>query len=148
MSDEQTATGRVTAAGREAFELTFRWWQEHRRYMGELQAATGLSPMEVHALRALEPGSAVPTVSLAQAIHCEPSNITSVVDRLVRNGLVERSSSDGDRRMRLVMLTGAGVGMRDTVESLLARPPSAITRLTPKEQLQLRDLLRRMVGQA
>ena len=139
-------TPALTVAGREAFDLTFRWWHEHRRYMAELQAATGLSPMEVHAVRALEPAIAVPTVTLAQAIHCEPSNITSVIDRLVRAGLAERRTSDSDRRMRLVALTDAGARVRDDIEARLARPPAAIARLTPQDQVLLRDLLLRMVG--
>lgn len=145
MGDDQLAT-RDDDAGREAFELTFHWWQEHRRYMAELQAVTGLSPMEVHAVRALQAVAAMPTVTLAQQIHCEPSNITSVVDRLVRAGLVERTTSDEDRRIRLVTLTEAGRRMRDTIQQRLATPPAAITRLSADDQRLLRDLLRRMLA--
>lgn len=139
------ARQRVTKAGREAFELTFQWWREHREYMAELQSVTGLSPMEVHAVRALHPGVGTPTVSLAQQIHCEPSNITSVVDRLVRAGLVERTSSAEDRRMRLIALTDTGRGLRDTIQTRLASPPAAIARLSATDQRLLRDLLLRML---
>lgn len=134
-----------SAAGREALDLTFRWWHEHRRYMADLQSATGLSPMEVHAVRALLPGVPTPTVLLAQQIHCEPSNITAVVDRLVRAGIVERTSSPQDRRVRLVTLTEAGLAVRDTVEGRLDALPDAIARLSATDQVLLRDLLRRML---
>lgn len=156
MTDDRSASpgvpddpGRgVTPAGREAFELSFAWWQEHRRYMADLQSATGLSPMEVHAVRALEPGRPVPTVALAQQIHCEPSNITGIVDRLVRAGLVERAADQEDRRVRLVSLTDAGVTMHRRLNRRLATPPAAIGRLSAADQRTLRDLLRRMVGPA
>lgn len=137
---------RTTAAGREAFELSFAWWQEHRRYMADLQTATGLSPMEVHAVRALEAGQAVPTLALAQRIHCEPSNITTVVDRLVHGGLVERIPDPQDRRIRLVSLTAAGAAMRTRLDNCLASPPTPIARLSAADQRTLRDLLRRMLG--
>lgn len=80
-------------AGREALSLSFTWWHLHRRYMAELQSDTGLSPMEIQALRSLNPGSAEAMTSLADRIHCEPSNITTVVDRLEAAGMVQRPFS-------------------------------------------------------
>lgn len=146
MSHDNHGAQRVTAAGREALELTFTWWQEHRAYMAELHAATGLSPMEVHALRALDADTPTATLELAGQIHCEPSNITTIVDRLDRAGLIRREPDPDDRRIRRITLTAKGVAARDEVDAYLATPPAAINRLSASDQRSLRDLLRKMIG--
>jgi MarR family transcriptional regulator, organic hydroperoxide resistance regulator len=146
MTHDNPPVERVTAAGREALELTFTWWQEHRAYMAELHAATGLSPMEVHALRALDVQAPMATLELASQIHCEPSNITMVVDRLDRAGLIERRPHPDDRRVRLITLTERGRTAQAEVDAYLSTPPVAINRLTATDQRALRDLLLKMVG--
>lgn len=45
---------------------------------------------------------------LAKALGVTPTNITGIVDRLVRQGLVTRSQNPEDRRMLLVRATEAG----------------------------------------
>lgn len=146
MSHDKPPVQRVTAAGREALELSFDWWQEHRAYMAELHTATGLSPMEVHAIRALDAEVPTPTLELAGQIHCEPSNITTIVDRLARAGLITRAPHPDDRRVRLITLTPQGQVARGQVDAYLATPPAAINRLSAADQRALRDLLRKMVG--
>src|SRR4051795_461598 len=49
-----------------------------------------------------------PMGDLAQQMHCDSSNITGIVDRLSERGLVERTAAEGDRRVKLVALTGPG----------------------------------------
>lgn len=144
MSHEQRTVKRVTAAGREALELSFVWWHQHRQYMTELQAATGLSPMEVHAIRGLHPETPTPTLALASKIHCEPSNITTIVDRLERAALINRFPDPSDRRIRLVCLTPGGLAVQSQINAYLRTPPAAINRLNASEQHTLRRLLRKM----
>lgn len=45
---------------------------------------------------------------LAKQRHCDPSNITGLVDRLERKGWVERGPDPSDRRVRQVSLTASG----------------------------------------
>lgn len=146
MSHDQRAVQRATTAGREALELSFAWWQEHRQYMAELQTRTGLSPMEVHAVRGLDQDAPTATLTLAGRINCEPSNITTIVDRLERAGLIDRRPDPGDRRVRLVTLTRAGLEVRSRIDTYLHTPPAAINRLSAAEQRVLRDLLRKMTN--
>jgi len=72
-------------------------------------------------------------------------NVTTVIDNLCRLGLVTREDDPLDRRVRRVDLTCAG---RAAVERALpehvARVSAAFACLTPDEQVQLGDLLRRL----
>jgi DNA-binding MarR family transcriptional regulator len=72
------------------------------------QAATraGITPQQAVVLTLL---SAPMTMrSLAKRKHCDPSNITGIVDRLEEKGLVERSGDPSDRRVKRVGLTRSG----------------------------------------
>ncbi|MFL6253234.1 MAG: MarR family transcriptional regulator, partial [Actinomycetes bacterium] len=42
----------------------------------------GLSLPQAHALKVLRPGHLIPMRELADGLHCDPSNITGIVDRL------------------------------------------------------------------
>ena len=57
----------------------------------------GLSFPQAHALKVLRPGHPIAMRELADGLHCDPSNITGIVDRLGDRGLVERGSAPGRR---------------------------------------------------
>lgn len=140
MSDENP----ITAAGREFFELSFAYFRLHRDHVTALLADLALTPVEMHALRALPPHAAVPMAALSARIHVEPSNVTAVVDRLVRRGLLRRCPGTADRRVREVALTDAGRDTRDELQRRL-QPPPVLARLDPEQQRRLRDLFRVML---
>jgi DNA-binding MarR family transcriptional regulator len=106
----------------------------------------GLSPPQAHALKVLRPGNPIAMRELADGLHCDPSNITGIVDRLEARGLVERRTAAGDRRIKTLLLTGDGVRLRARLLDRLSEPPPAIAALSADEQRQLRDLLRRIVA--
>ena len=85
---------------------------------------------------------------LAQALACDNSNVTGIVDRLEARGLVERRASTDDRRVKMLVVTEAGKDLRRRVKARMEEPPEALKRLTPEEQVLLRDLLRKAMGQA
>lgn len=138
-------TPRVTPEGHEAFELSFHYFREHRAHMKRLLADLELTPMQMHALRALEPGQPQPMVSLSQKLFCDPPNVTPVVDKLEALGLVTRVTSPQDRRIKSVLLTAAGEALRTRVLSALREPPRLISALSADDQRLLRDLLRKMI---
>ncbi len=82
---------------------------------------------------------------LARKILKSSGNLTTVVDNLVRDDLVERCRNDSDRRMIHVHLTDKG---RSLIERIL--PPHVATVverfavLTPEEQTTLDGLLRKL----
>jgi DNA-binding MarR family transcriptional regulator len=49
------------------------------------------------------------------------ANITSLVDRMEKSGLVERTDSPADRRYNIVKLTAKGKKLLDEVESVYAK---------------------------
>ena len=103
----------------------------------------GLSFPQAHALKVLRPGHPIPMRELAEGLHCDPSNITGIVDRLGDRGLVERGSAPGDRRVKTLMLTEEGTALRMRLLDRLSEPPPGLGKLPVAEQRQLRDLLRR-----
>ena len=103
----------------------------------------GLSFPQAHALKVLRPGDPIAMRELAGGLHCDPSNITGIVDRLGDRGLVERGSAPGDRRVKTLMLTEEGAALRMRLLDRLSEPPPGLGKLPVDEQRQLRDLLRR-----
>jgi DNA-binding MarR family transcriptional regulator len=81
---------------------------------------------------------------LAERLHCDPSNVTFLVDRLERKRLVTRARSSGDRRVRALALTPAGIRARRRLIATVAGS-SMFTRLATTQQRQLADLLGRCV---
>ncbi|GAA4557208.1 MarR family winged helix-turn-helix transcriptional regulator [Planotetraspora kaengkrachanensis] len=81
---------------------------------------------------------------LATATGSDKAGIMRVVDDLERMGLAVRKSVPGDRRVKSVEITPAGVELFDTAH-VAAEPlaESLVAQLGPGEAEQLRDLLTR-----
>lgn len=104
-----------------------------------------LSPPQLFALRHMDPDAPRPMGELAGALACDNSNVTGIIDRLERRGLVERRPSPDDRRVRILALTAEGERLRSVVAERLAAPPAAFDGLTAAEQQQLTALLGRLL---
>lgn len=59
-------------------------------------------------LRTLVKDGPLSSVSLSRRLYVTPANITGIVDRLEKRGLVKRVSKEGDRRVVLIALTESG----------------------------------------
>src|ERR671928_2004208 len=93
----------------EAQKLFFEIGMAQRAKAGAALAELGLGFAQAHALRMLDPDEPMPMSALAERLFCDASNVTGIVDRLEARGLVERRSSEGDRRVKALTLTEAGV---------------------------------------
>jgi DNA-binding MarR family transcriptional regulator len=82
---------------------------------------------------------------LAERLGCDPSNVTFLVDRLEQRRLVTRAQAGGDRRVKALSLTQAGVNVRDRLIGTIAESPM-FSQLTSARQRQLANLLQRCVG--
>lgn len=80
--------------------------------------------------------------ALAELLHCDPSNVTLLVDRLTDRGLVESRTDSRDRRMKMIALTPAGEAVRERLVSWTAYHP-VFANLTEDEQRHLAALLAR-----
>jgi len=135
-----------SAAARQVWELLIELSMSRMRERFQATVAElGLSFPQAQALKALRPEHPMAMRELADGMHCDPSNITGIVDRLETRGLVERRAAPGDRRIKTLVLTEDGVAMRTQLHDRLTEPPPAIAKLSPDEQRQLRDMLRRIL---
>jgi DNA-binding MarR family transcriptional regulator len=134
------------SAVQEAWGLMSRMFWEMRPRMLRIAAEFGLTPPQLFALRSLDPEQPVPMRALAQALHCDSSNVTGLVDGLTAQGLVERREAEHDRRVRMLVVTERGADVRARVDEAVQRVPEPLATLAPEDQLALRDILRRALG--
>ncbi|PKW13802.1 MarR family winged helix-turn-helix transcriptional regulator [Saccharopolyspora spinosa] len=106
-------------------------------------ADTNLTAPQAIALRELsEP---LTMRELADRMHCATSNVTFVVDRLEKNGLVTRQPHPRDRRAKQLALTAEGERQRaQIIERFSVNTPLA--GLTQAEQQALHGLLQRALA--
>ena len=139
-----TVEARTGAPDRQVWELLVELSMSRvRQRFLDTVTELGLSFPQAHALKVLRPGHPFAMRELADRLHCDPSNITGIVDRLGDRGLVERGSAPGDRRIKTLMLTEEGTALRMRLLDRLSEPPPGLGKLSADEQRQLRDLLRR-----
>jgi MarR family transcriptional regulator, organic hydroperoxide resistance regulator len=129
----------------EAWQLLWRIMQAHKPRFLALAQELGLSPMQLHALRLMEPGAEMPMSSLAGKLFCDASNVTGIVDRLEARGLIERRPAAHDRRVKLLFLTDAGAEVREAAWRQMSQPPAEIAGLPLEHKRALRDALRAAV---
>jgi MarR family transcriptional regulator, organic hydroperoxide resistance regulator len=117
--------------------------QQRRRFLlaaSELE----LHPAQASVLLQLE--EPLPMRHLAAVLGCDNSNVTGLVDRLEMRGLVARQAAAGDRRVKHIVLTPAGRRLRQQLLDRVGRPTDGLDRLDALEQVQLRDLLRKLLA--
>lgn len=139
-----TQTRRTPAA--EAWSLVHELLAETRGHFLDVARSHDLSPPQLFALRALYPDHPTPMGELAGVLHCDNSNITGLVDRLERRGLVERRAAEHDRRVKHLVITPEGVAVRDAIAAALDAGPNPLDGLDDRDAVALRDLLRKAVA--
>ncbi|MBU3064609.1 MarR family transcriptional regulator [Nocardia sp. NEAU-G5] len=114
----------------------------NRRYAQESETAAAvheLTPLQVKALLAAQ--DPVPMRRIADHLHAEPSNVTMIIDRLEDRGLVERRPAPGDRRVKLVAATPAGLAIAADLRARMPFAAAPLARLTTEQRQSLRELL-------
>jgi len=127
----------------EAWQLLWRLMQANKPRFMALAQEMGLAPMQLHALRLIEPGDGVPMSSLAGKLFCDNSNVTGIVDRLEAQGLVQRRPAEHDRRVKTLVITDTGTKLRGEVERRMSVPPPPLAGLSEEDAVALRDILSR-----
>ena len=81
---------------------------------------------------------------LGLRMHCDPSFVTGIADMLEKRGLAVREPDPADRRVKRLVLTSAGLDMKNRVEQeMLARMPWRQS-LSVDERAALTSLLHKM----
>jgi DNA-binding MarR family transcriptional regulator len=107
-----------------------------------LAADLGLTPVQMFALYSISKGEDK-MGHIAQALHCDASNVTGIVDRLVSAGLVIRQEDVKDRRARTIQLTKSG---QETVELVFSKMPEYMgcDKLTADERNALHSAIHKI----
>ena len=75
----------------------------------------GLTGPQSTLLRTLVKEGPLSSASLSRRLYVTPSNITGIIDRLEKKGLVERIRKERDRRIVLINLTESGAELSNSL---------------------------------
>jgi MarR family transcriptional regulator, organic hydroperoxide resistance regulator len=128
-----------------AWQLLMRFFFVQRAHLPEWGAQFGLSPVQCHVLHLIEPGRPTPMNRLAEALSCDASNVTGLIDRLESLGLVQRRPSADDRRVKVLDLTAAGVRLRGQLLRRMTADQLPLARLSARDRRALVRILERLV---
>ena len=135
----------MTRGRDDAWEMLVRLFFSQRATLPPLAAELSLSPAQCHLLHLIEPDRPLPMKRLAQALACDASNVTGLVDRLESRGLVRRQPSPEDRRVKVLVLTSTGIRVRTVLIQRLTSAPPALGKLSAEEKRALVRILARLL---
>ena len=107
----------------------------------EVARKLGLTPATLGALARLE--RPLTMGEIAEALRCDPSNVTGIADALEERGLGRRRPSERDRRVKVIELTAKGERMRGRVMAELSEPPDWLLGLSERDRRALHGVLKR-----
>jgi MarR family 2-MHQ and catechol resistance regulon transcriptional repressor len=115
------------------------------RLLPALQREFGLTESQIAVLEALKHLGPLQQGELCQKILRSGSNVTTVVDNLERDGLVQRARDESDRRIQVVHLTEKGRNLVDRALPVhVERITGLMAALEPDEQRELGRLCRKL----
>ncbi|WP_278265410.1 MarR family transcriptional regulator [Nocardia sp. AG03] len=82
--------------------------------------------------------------ALAERMACDASNVTGIINRLEKRGLVRRETSATDRRVTTLVITPEGERVADAIRAKMHVTSTGLDRLDEQEREQLRALLKRV----
>lgn len=97
-----------------------RLLRKHFLHMGTAEGLE-LTPEQWFCLNKLRTGGAMSQVSLTDDIFADRPNITRILGRLEKRGLVSRQPDPDDARRRLVALTPQGLELHDRFAAVASR---------------------------
>lgn len=84
-------------------------------------APFGITPAQFGLLRRLGGGEAASLTELASRLRCTNSNITRLVENMVKAGLIEKLRHPSDQRIVLIRLTATGAEVRSAAGAAYSR---------------------------
>ena len=117
--------------------------------LGEFDATVGqhgltFARYEALVLLAFSRQGRLPMSKIGQRLMVHPTSVTNIVQRLVRQGLVERDPNPADGRGMLASITPQGRKVMEAATKDLVGVGFALGALTPAEHEQLFALLRKV----
>jgi DNA-binding MarR family transcriptional regulator len=94
----------------------------------------GVTPVQYAALHKIGNAPGLDQRTLARSIGLDTSTTAGVIDRLEARGLMRRSASPEDRRVRLLSLTDAGQDLLESLEPDMLKAQDRILAPLPKAE--------------
>lgn len=135
----------ASAARAEVVEFLFTYVNKLQTHFEAVAAAHDLTPIQAKVILSL--GQPEPMRCIAQELGCDPSNVTSLVDRLEERGFLTRAGSRDDRRVRVLEPTAEGRRLRDALANELFGDVPGMRSLSSGQVEELRTLLETMCVQ-
>lgn len=102
----------------------------------------GLTRMQLFTLCLIDKDKGVAMNDITRVMGCDASNVTGLVDKLVSQGLIDRSECARDRRIKIIQLTEKGRRTRNLIMREFASAKiDTFAEMTPEELATLRQLL-------
>ena len=110
-------------------------------------APSGIASAYMPVMFALADGSALTQKELARRAAVEQPTMAATLNRMERDGMIDRRPDPGDRRSALVALTPLALGKVATVEQVVSAINAlALEQLDPAERRQFLSLLGRIIA--
>jgi DNA-binding MarR family transcriptional regulator len=136
---------RFDSLEQEVFLSLWRTYDRLRELEDELFGQYDLTPQQYNVLRLLRaerPGT-LPTLTLAERLVTRAPDVTRMLDKLERAGLIDRERLADNRRVVRIGITEAGCKqLRDLAKPLRACHARQLGHLPPTELKRLSELLR------
>jgi DNA-binding MarR family transcriptional regulator len=120
-------------------------YTESRRITKDVAGRFGLTGPQLAVIKMLEPVGKLSLSELSWKIRARNSTVTGIIDRMEREGLVERRRSDNDRRVIHIVLTRKG---RELAREIDVQPVQLFRRvlaeLSGRDAAELRKILIRL----
>ena len=112
-------------------------------------AAAGIGfirPAYLGSLMSLWREDGLKMIDLGRRAGLEPSTMTGLLDRMERDGLVERRPDPADRRVLKIFLTAAGAGSRETVVRIVDETLTGVFSGIDADEIEaLKGLMRKVL---
>ena|SRR5579863_2139131 len=134
-------TRRFDSLEQEAFLNLWRTYDRLRALEDELFARYDLTPQQYNALRLLRSQHPQPiqTLDLAARLVSRAPDITRLVDKLERRGLIERDRPTDNRRVVRIAITAGGIALLDELREPIRN--CHVRQLGHLSSTELRELL-------
>ena len=119
---------------------------EDKKRRWAILSELGISPQQSMAISTLKPGEPLPMGALADALHCDNSNITGIVDRLEAAGLAERRRPRARPARQGRRADREGRVARIEIERRAGEPPPRLAAISEEDAVALRDILARALA--
>ena len=120
-------------------------YTESRRVTKDVAGRFGLTGPQLAVIKMLEPVGKLSLSELSWKIKARNSTVTGIIDRMEREGLVERRRSERDRRVINIVLTKKGSALASEIDvepvQIFRR---VLSELSARDAAELRRILTRL----